>query len=185
MSQCILSVEDIERFAMEIFDRYEETKKAAPILKGILDARSPRISDISHAMPGNPDANYKSVQRFIEDHELKDNLMRLFNEEASFVLGDPTEITRKQAKKTEYVGRLSDGKTLGFSMFTLACPYKGRAIPFAFITYSERTISQEATSRNLEHQRLFQQVKELLGDLPLVLDREFSYEEMYKAASVS
>jgi hypothetical protein len=58
---CVLLVEDIERFAIEIFDRHEEAKKAAPILKGILDARSPRISDISHAMPGNPDANYKSV----------------------------------------------------------------------------------------------------------------------------
>jgi hypothetical protein len=31
-------------------------------------------------------------------------------------------------------------------MLTLACPYKGKAIPFAFITYSEATLSQEETS---------------------------------------
>lgn len=182
MTQSVLSAEDIERFTKEIFDRDEEAEKAAVILKGILDAQSPRISDISHAMPGNPDANYKAIQRFIEGHDFKDNLLRLFNEEVPFVLGDPTEIPRKQAKKTKYVGKLSDGKTLGFSMLTLAYPYKGRAIPFAFITYSEATLAQEVTSRNLEHRRLFQQVKELLGELPLVLDREFSYDEMYEAA---
>jgi hypothetical protein len=182
MVQTILSAEDIERFTKEFFDRDEEAKKASLILKGILDAQSPKISDISHAMPGSPEANYKAIQRFIRDRDFKVNLMRLFDEEAPFVIGDPTEISRRQAKKTKYVGRLSDGKTLGFSMLTLACPYKGRALPFAFIIYSEATLSQEETSRNLEHRRLFGQVKELLGDLPLVLDREFSYEGMYREA---
>ena len=92
-----------------------------------------RISDISNNMDGNPDANYKTIQRFLDTRE---NLHRLFNEDAEFILCDPTEIHRPQAKKTEYVGKVGKDKKLGFWMLTLASPYKGRAIPFNFITYS-------------------------------------------------
>ena len=35
---------------------------------------------------------------------------RLYDPEGPFVLVDPTEIERKRAKKTGYVGGLSDGK---------------------------------------------------------------------------
>jgi hypothetical protein len=82
---------------------------------------------------------------------------------------------RPQAWKTEYVGTLKDGKTKGFWLLMLATPYRGRAIPCSFVTYSSRTIADQANSRNLEHDRAFQTVKELLGERPLVLDREFSY----------
>lgn len=101
-------------FTQELFDRPEQAQKAARILKGILEAQSPRLSDIAQAMPGNPEANYKAMQRFLQGTEPQDVLLRLFDGEAPFVLGDPTEIPRKQAKKTADVGRLSDGKTLGF-----------------------------------------------------------------------
>jgi hypothetical protein len=60
----------------------------------------------------------------------------------------------------------------------LSTPFRGRAIPFWFITYSSNTIRQQATSRNQEHFRCFEDIKFLLGDRPLVLDREFSYEEL-------
>jgi hypothetical protein len=43
----------------------------------------------------------------------------------------------------------------------LGQPYAGRTIPFAFVCYSEKTINQGLNSRNLEHQRLFRQVKDL------------------------
>jgi hypothetical protein len=46
------------------------------------------------------------------------------------------------------------------------------------VTYSSETIGQEITSRNQEHFRAFARIKELLGDKPLVLDREFSYLEL-------
>ena len=55
--------------------------------------------------------------------------------------------------------QLLDALIKGFSMLTLACPYKGRAIPFAFITYSEATLSQEATSRNLKIDNYFSKLK--------------------------
>lgn len=178
----VLPVKEMERFAQELFDRPEQAQKAAGILKGILEAQSPRLSDIAQAMPGNPEANYKAIQRFLEATDPRDSLLRLFDEEAPFIIGDPTEIPRRQAKKTEYVGRLSDGKTLGFWCLVLARPYHGRALPCACVIYSEGTLAQEATSRNQEHRRAFRVVKELLGEKPLVLDREFSYEGMFRAA---
>jgi len=46
------------------------------------------------------------------------------------------------------------------------------------ITYSSKTIAQNADSRNLNHFRAFAGLKELLGERPLVLDREFSYLEL-------
>ena len=43
MNKQIIKVSDMQRFAAECFDRPEESEKATRILKGILDARSPRI----------------------------------------------------------------------------------------------------------------------------------------------
>jgi hypothetical protein len=115
----------------------------------------------------------------------REPLLRLFDEEAPFYIGDVTEVERPYARKTGYVGRLSDGKTLGFWLLVLGQPYAGRAIPFAFVCYSEKTLNQDLTSRNLEHRRLFGQVKKLLGDKPLVLDREFSYLGLFEALEAS
>lgn len=166
------------RFAQCLFDEESVARRAAHILRAILKARSPRLSDISQRMPGNPGAGYKRIQRFLAQADPHEALLRLFQVDAPFVLGDPTEIPRPQARKTEYVGRLKDGKTRGFWLLSLATPFRGRAIPFHFITYSSRTIAQEETSRNLDHSRAFEGIKALLGDRPLVLDREFSYLEL-------
>lgn len=164
-----------EEFAQQLFDRQDQADKAARIMQGILEARSPRLSDISHRMSGNPAANYKAIQRFMQQADPKAALQRLFQEDASFVIGDPTEIERRQAKKTAYVGFLHDGKTRGFWQLLLATPYRGRALPCGFVTYSSKTIADQANSRNLEHARAFSEIKSLLGERPLVLDREFSY----------
>ena len=181
MVPTVIRQEDFLPFAEALFDREEQARKAAPILTGILDAGSPRLSDISHTMPGSPAASYKAIQRFLAEVDPRDVLLRLVDEEAPFFLADPTEIARKQARKTAYVGRLSDGKTLGFFLLTVAQPSKGRAIPFAFITSSEGTLNREATSRNLEHHSAFRRVKELIGEKPLVLDREFSSAWLFQA----
>ena len=165
----------IEKFAKVIFDSEKAAQKASKIIDGILQAKAPRISDVADQMAGNEAANYKMVQRFLKNEDLQEVLQRLFNEEAEFVIGDPTEIERPGAKKTEYVGTLSDGQTKGFWMLTLATPLRGRALPCHFVTYSSATINDEATSRNLEHQRAVQGVKALIGDRTLVFDREFSY----------
>jgi hypothetical protein len=50
--------------------------------------------------------------------------------------------------------------------------------------YSSRTLGEQVTSRNQEHFRCFAVVKELLGDRPLVLDREFTYEELMEVLNL-
>lgn len=165
-------------FLSPLFEKKGLVEKAVLILQGLYEACSPRLSRIAEKMPGHPDANYKLVQRFLGQVDLKAILQRFFQEEAEFVIGDPTEIARPQAKKTEYVGPLSDGQTLGYWLLILATPFRGRAIPFHFISYSARTIGAQITSRNQEHFRAFAAIKPLLGERPLVLDREFSYLEL-------
>jgi hypothetical protein len=171
----------IREFLDMLFDDSDTRDKAKEIIRGILKARSPRLSDISREMRGNEAANYKFIQRFLKDNQPQNTLLRLFQEEAGFVIGDPTEMPRPQAKKTEYVGTLSDGRTSGYWLMFLATPYQGRAIPCHFVSYSSRTIHAEASSRNRYHFQAFAQVKGLLGEKPLVLDREFSYLELMQA----
>jgi len=166
------------RFVQPLFDDEDAARKAKKIVEGILKARSPRLSDIAREMRGKDEANYKCIQRFLAQSTPQEALLRLFQERASFVIGDPTEMPRPQARKSEYVGTLSDGKTNGYWLLILATPLHGRAIPCHFVSYSSKTINQEATSRNQHHFEAFAEVKELLGDKPLVLDREFSYLEL-------
>ena len=171
-------------FLQDLFDDQAVARKAAKIVTGVLEGRSPRMSDIAREMGGAEATNYKCVQRFLEANDPQEVLLRLFREDAPFVIGDPTEMPRPQAKKTEYVGTLSDGETKGYWLLLLATPYHGRAIPCGFVNYSSKTINRDATSRNQHHFAAFAQVKELLGDRPLVLDREFSYLELLQNLAV-
>ena len=174
MSKCI----KMRQFMQALFDDETMANKAAEIGQAILAARSLRLTDIAAKMKGGSDANYKRIQRFIQQSDPRQALWRLFQEQAEFVLGDPTEIERPQAWKTAYVGTLKDGKTKGFWALVLATPYRGRAIPCGLITYSSKTIAAELDSRNRNHLRAFAGLKDLLGERPLVLDREFSYLEL-------
>ena len=168
----------IYEFAKELFGRKKEIKTGSEIIEGILSAKSPRISDIADEMPGGYEGNYKKIQRFMKGTNPKEQLNLLFNEEAEFVIGDPTEIERPHAHKTKYVGTLHDGATKGFSMLTFATPIRGRAIPFHFLTYSSRTFDEQVSSRNLEHHKAIQEIMQLIGERPVVFDREFSYLEL-------
>ena len=104
----------MQDFCQHLFDNEKDAETASLMLQAILEARSSRLSDLSHKMPSNPDANYKRIQRFLATADPKTALQRLFWEEASFVMGDPTKIERRRARHTEYVGVLKDGKTRGF-----------------------------------------------------------------------
>jgi hypothetical protein len=73
-------------------------------------------------MGGSEVANYKYIQHFLQQSEPESILQRQFQEKAEFVIGDPTEMPRTQAKKTEYVGKLSDGKTSGYWLSFLDTP---------------------------------------------------------------
>jgi hypothetical protein len=168
----------ILEFVRAIFDDEEAADQAAEIGQAILAARSLRMTDIACHMAGKNDAAYKRIQRFLKQNDPRLALVRLYQADAEFMIGDPTEIERAQAWKTEYVGTLKDGKTKGFWALVLATPFRGRAIPCGLITYSSKTIATNQDSRNLNHFRAFESVKDLLGDKPLVLDREFSYLEL-------
>jgi hypothetical protein len=171
MNKCIR----ISEFAKQLFIDQKTARQASQIMEGIMKERSPRMSDIAAAMPGNEAASYKRIQRFLQKNKPQDSLRLLFNEEAEFVIGDPTEIERPHAEKTSYVGTLMDGRTKGFWMLTLATPLRGRAIPFHFLTYSSRTFEDQPSSRNLEHFKAIQEIQQLVGSRPIVFDREFSY----------
>ena len=171
----------IYEYAKHLFSDATQAQQASEILQGIMSARSPRLSDIAAHMAGEPAANYKRIQRFLQAHHPQEELKLLFNEEADFVIGDPTEIERPHADRTAYVGTLMDGETKGFWMLTLATPLRGRAIPFHFLTYSSRTFEDQPSSRNLEHFKAIQEIKQLIGNRPIVFDREFSYLELLQS----
>ncbi len=177
MDKCIR----ISMFAKQLFADPHVAQQAGQIMQGIMAARSPRLSDIAAKMPGQAAASYKRIQRFLQDQDPQEALKMLFNDEADFVIGDPTEIERPHADKTAYVGTLMDGQTKGFCMLTLATPLRGRAIPFHFLTYSSRTFEDQPSSRNLEHFKAIQEIQQLMGTRPIVFDREFSYRELLKS----
>lgn len=153
----------IFEFVQQLFTDQATARQAREIIEGILAARSPRLSDIAARMAGNEAASYKRIQRLLQDNDPREALKTLFNEEAEFVIADPTEIERPHAEQTEYVGTLKDGETKGFWMLTLATPLRGRAIPFHFLTYSSRTIEDQPSSRNLEHFKAIQEIQQLIG----------------------
>ena len=179
-----INLKDLKRYAWELFDGDEEGIKAAEIMAGMWAARSVRVSEIARRMPGGEVANARGIFRFLSWAEPAIALNRLHHDEAPYVLMDVTEIQRPQAKRTEYVGRLKDGKTRGFDLLILATPYRGRGIPFHCISYSSRTINEESGSRNLEHRRVLREVLPMLRDRPLVGDREFCYESYFQDLEV-
>jgi hypothetical protein len=167
--------------AQLLFDTEAQATVGAEILGAVLQAQSARWTEIARAMDGTEAAAYKRLQRFMAGNDLKTVLARLHDPQAAFVIGDPTEVPRPHAQRTDYVGYLKDGKTRGFWMLMLATPYRGRALPCSFVTYSSQTIADQATSRNQYHFQAFAEVKDLLGERPLVLDREFSYLGLLRA----
>lgn len=83
-------------------------------MEAICTAQSPRLSEIAGRMRGNEGTSYKLIQRFLYAHDSREALKLLVKEEAEFVIGNPTELERPHADKTQYVGKLMDGQTKGF-----------------------------------------------------------------------
>jgi len=102
-----------QRFIVELLDGDEVAERAGEIGAAILETRSLRLTDIAVKTEGESATGYKRIQRFLQKADPRTALWRLFQEDAEFVIGDPTEIERPHAWKTEYVGKLKDGKTRG------------------------------------------------------------------------
>jgi hypothetical protein len=171
-STVILTRHQIESDLAEIVEHDEWAKRGAPLVRALLDAQSLRISELSHHMDGQPEANRKHIERLLHDYDPRESLKRLYWDDAPYQLIDPTEIERNQAYNTPYVGELSNGRR-GFWILPAVTPFRGRALPFDFRTYSARTIEDHPEeSRNLQHRRL---IWDIYCDKPVVMDREFSY----------
>jgi len=89
----------IFEFAQQLFTDEHTARQASVIIAGIMEARSPRLSDIAAKMAGSEAAGYKRIQRFLQDNDPREALKTLFNEEAEFVIADPTEIERPHADR--------------------------------------------------------------------------------------
>lgn len=177
MKREVLPIGEIQRYVEKLFDLRGQVKWATRIIKGILEADSPRISDIGRAMGGSVQANTRAVYRFLHSSDPREALKLLYREEAEYVIGDGTELERPQAKNTEYVGLLKDGQTRGYNLLVLATAYRGRALPFQRVSYSSRTLADERSSRNQQHWRAWSEVAAFLEGTALLLDREFCCEE--------
>jgi hypothetical protein len=96
----------ISKFMRYLLDDEKLVKKGSEIVGGLLEAQSPRITNISEKMAGTSEGSYKAIQRFLKKVDLKQVLLRLYQEDTAFVIGDPTEMERYKAPKTSYVGKL-------------------------------------------------------------------------------
>jgi len=104
MRQCIRLL----RFAQPLFDTTALAEKGARILEGILAAGSPRLSQISQHMTGHPDANYKMMQRFLACVDMKSVLLRLFQADAPFVIGN--QVYYKGRARVNIIGAWKPGR---------------------------------------------------------------------------
>ena len=62
----------IQQFAKRLFTSDRESQKAGELIESILAAKSPRLSDIAASMKGEYEANYKKIQRFLDDTNPKE-----------------------------------------------------------------------------------------------------------------
>lgn len=93
MDKCI----NFNEFLRNVFDEAKLVEKGATIVKAILEAQSPRLTNIAEKMVGKSESCYKVIQRFLSQTDLKKVLLRFYQEEAEFVIGDPTEMPRHKA----------------------------------------------------------------------------------------
>jgi len=62
MNKCI----NFQAFMRPLIDEEKQVKKAAEIMKGLLEAQSPRMTNIAEKMSGRSERNYKTIQRFLQ-----------------------------------------------------------------------------------------------------------------------
>ena len=165
---------------LNVFD--QKTGNAlSPIIYGFQKCKSLRISRIAVTMPGNYESNDKSITRAINRLDIRTLLSGLSAfalQGEELLLLDLTEMTRKNAKKTGYVGYLKDGITRGYNILTISVPYNGRSkVIFADVISSALIEASESGKWKLIQNSL-EPVLHLLRSKTIAIDREFCNEEM-------
>ena len=93
-----------QAFMVALFDDQNVAERAGEISDAILAARSIRLTDVAVEMNGESAAGYKRIQRFLKAEDPRQALWRLFQEEAEFVIGDPTEMSARTPGKPSMSG---------------------------------------------------------------------------------
>jgi len=151
------------------------------IIYGFQKCKSLRISRIAATMPGNYESNDKNITRALNRLDISMLLSGLTvfvspNDEVRLL--DLTEMPRKNARKTTYVGYLKDGKTHGYNMLTISVPYKGRSRVIFTDVISSAIIEDSESGKWKLIQSSLGPVIHLLQSKLIVIDREFCNEEM-------
>ena len=119
------------KFVQQLCDDRDIAYKAKGTIEGLLKARSPRLSDIAREMSGKEEANYRCIQRFLASNSPQQALLRLFWEEAPFVIRDPTEMPRPTGEKerlcrdlerreNEWILAVDPGHSISWACHTLS-----------------------------------------------------------------
>lgn len=93
-----------------LFDEETTADQATEIGQAILALRSVRLTEIAIQMRGKELGGLQTHSALPGVGRPRLVLWRLLDNQAEFVIGDPAEIERPQAPKTEYVGTLKDGE---------------------------------------------------------------------------
>jgi hypothetical protein len=67
MDKCI----NFQGFLRYLLDDEGMAEKGARVIKGLLEAQSPRLTNISEQMSGKSSSRYKEIQRFLKAVDLK------------------------------------------------------------------------------------------------------------------
>lgn len=148
---------------------------------GFQRAKKLRISSISSALPGNYESNYKNITRSLNKldiSQLSEGLLGFLDSASDILLLDFTEMTRKNAKRTDYVGYLKDGATLGYSILALSIPFKGRSKVVFTDIISSSTIADTTIGKWKFLQEALRPLIPILQKKTIVIDRELCNEEM-------
>ena len=119
----ITNLKMLRKFTSLLFPREDQAWKAAMIIQGILKARSPRITEVARVIPKGFFAGQKMIYRFLKRAPLKEALLRMFHEDAPFVICDPTGIPRPKGPPT-WAGSRTE-RPGGSSFWSSPSPTKG------------------------------------------------------------
>lgn len=165
---------------LNIFDT-NARNAVSSIIYGLQKCKSLRVSRIAATMPGNYESNDKNITRAINRLDIRlllSGLSAFALQGEDLLLLDLTEMTRKNAKRTGYVGYLKDGITHGYNILTISVPYKGRSkVIFADVISSAIIEASESGKWKLIQNSL-EPILHLLRSKTIAIDREFCNEEM-------
>jgi hypothetical protein len=165
---------------LNIFDQ-KSRNALSSIIYGFQKCKSLRVSRIAATMPGNYESNDKSITRAINRLDISLLLSGLSSfalQGEDLLLLDLTEMTRKNAKRTGYVGYLKDGITHGYNILTISVPYKGRSKVIFADVISSAIIEDSESGKWKLIQNSLEPILHLLRSKTIAIDREFCNEEM-------